>query len=102
MGGADQVTVYYQPGTVGWGLTLAGRPAVLWNPVVVGAGLRANGFGFRITGTADIPIVVEGCADLAGGAWVPLQSARLSGGFFDFVDPGWTNYPARFYRISSP
>jgi hypothetical protein len=65
-------------------------------------GLRANGFSFRITGTANIPIVVEGCTNLASGKWVWLRSARLSNGVFDFTDPGWTNYPARFYRVRSP
>jgi hypothetical protein len=65
-------------------------------------GLRANGFGFRITGTTNIPIVVEGSADLASGAWVWLQTASLTNGFFDFTDPGWTNQAARFYRVRSP
>jgi len=102
--GASNVTVYYRAGTVGWGLTFAGRPAVAvsWGPVISNFGVRANGFGFRIMATEDIPIVVEGCTDLAGGAWVPLQSASLTNGFFDFSDPGWTNYAARFYRIRSP
>jgi hypothetical protein len=100
--GANDVTVYYRPGTVRWGDTFAGRPAVLWNPVIPSLGVTANGFGFKITGTADIPIVVEGCTDLASGAWVPLRTASLSNGFFDFIDPGWTNHPARFYRVRSP
>ena len=30
----DSATVYYLPGTTGWGGTFAGRPAVLWNPKV--------------------------------------------------------------------
>ena len=32
--GATNATVYYLPGTTGWGPTFAGRPAVLWNPLV--------------------------------------------------------------------
>jgi hypothetical protein len=104
--GANNVTVYYRAGTVGWRTTFAGRPAVLWNPEidVSGAsfGVRANGFGFRITGTTNIPIVVEASTDLASAAWAPLQTASLTNGFFDFTDPGWTNYAARFYRVRSP
>jgi hypothetical protein len=100
------VTVYYRPGTIGWGSTFAGRPAVLWDPLIPvkhpNFGVRANRFGFRITGTANIPIVVEGSTDLVGGAWVPLQAAGLTNGWFDFTDPGWTNHAARFYRVRSP
>jgi hypothetical protein len=109
--GVDQfygatATVYYRPGTVGWGSRFAGRRAVLWDPLIPvndpGFGLRANGFGFRITGTTNIPIVLEASTDLVGGAWVWLQTASLTNGFFDFTDPGWTNYAARFYRVRSP
>jgi hypothetical protein len=99
---ASKLTVYHPPGTLGWGATFAGRPAVLWDPVIPTFGIKANGFGFRITGTANIPIVVEAATDLVGGIWVPLQSASLTNGFFDFTDPGWTNYTARFYRVRSP
>jgi len=100
--GANKVTVYYLPGAVGWGTGLAGRPALLWDPVISSFGVTANGFGFRITGTKRIPVVVEGCADLAGDAWLWLRSASLTNGLFDFADSGWTNYPARFYRVRSP
>jgi hypothetical protein len=106
---APNVTVYYRAGRVGWGSTFGDYPAVpavRWEPLIPvnhpSLGVRADGFGFRITGTTNIPVVVEGCTDLASGAWVPLQSASLTNGWFDFVDAGWTNYPARFYRISSP
>jgi Fe2+ transport system protein FeoA len=33
---------------------------------------------FDITGTPNIPVVVEGATDLAHGAWVPLQSLGLT------------------------
>jgi hypothetical protein len=59
-------------------------------------------FGFNITGTANIPIVVEACADLASGAWLPVKSLNLPNGLYYFSDPRWTNYTARAYRIRSP
>ena len=66
--GDTNATVYYLPGTTGWGATFAGRPAVLWNPRVrtsdASFGVRTNRFGFTITGTADIPIVVEAATNL--------------------------------------
>ncbi|HSU54678.1 MAG TPA: hypothetical protein VLT36_11520 [Candidatus Dormibacteraeota bacterium] len=66
------------------------------------SGLGSAGFGFNITGTADIQIVVEATTNLAHGPWVPFQSLNLTNGAFYFSDPNWTNYPARNYRIRSP
>ena len=99
-------TVYYLSGTTGWGSTYAGRPAVLWNPQIqtsdASFGVRQNGFGFSITGTADIPVVIEACTNLVAGSWVPLQSCTLTNGLVYFGDSQWRNYPNRFYRIRSP
>jgi hypothetical protein len=100
--GATNATAYYLPDTTGWGATFAGRPAVLWNPLMQGSGVGPTGFGFNITGTADIPIVIEAATNPATANWVPLQSLNLTNGAFYFSDPNWTNYPARFYRIRSP
>ncbi len=101
-------TAYYLPGTSGWGdfSTNTGLPAVLWNPLIQAGdasfGVRSNQFGFDITGTTNIPIVVETSANLAGPVWTPLQTLTLTNGLFHFSDPQWTNYSWRFYRISSP
>lgn len=103
---SDLVTVYYVPGTTGWGDTLAGVPAVLWNPQIqtgdAGFGVGPTGFGFNVVGTPDIPIVIEVGTDLAAQPWVPLQSCTLTNGLIHFTDAQWTNYPGRFYRIRSP
>ncbi|MGA3283416.1 MAG: leucine-rich repeat domain-containing protein [Verrucomicrobiota bacterium] len=89
-----------------WGLTFAGLPAVLWNPQFQvndsSFGVRTNKFGFTITGTTDIPIMLEACTNLTSPVWVPLQSCTLTNGSVYFSDPDWTNYPARFYRLRSP
>jgi hypothetical protein len=104
--GTYNVTVYYLPGTTGWGPSFGGRPAVLWNPSIqttnASFGVRTNRFGFSITGTANIPIVVEASVDLATASWTPLQTCTLTNGSIYFSDPQWTNYPARFYRLRSP
>jgi hypothetical protein len=79
---------------------------VLWNPLIKASGssfgISNNQFGFNITGTTNIPIVVEACTNLASPVWTPLQTLTLTNGLFYFSDPQWTNYPGRFYRISSP
>jgi hypothetical protein len=79
---------------------------MLWNPQVRSSGatfgVRTNRFGFTITGTPNIPVVVEACTGLANPAWSPLSTNTLANGSFYFSDPNWTNYPTRLYRIRSP
>jgi hypothetical protein len=69
-------TVYYLPGTKGWGSRLSGCPAVPWNPQVetsgANFGLRGNHFGFTITGTRDMVIVIEASTNLIQPAWRAL------------------------------
>jgi hypothetical protein len=101
-----EMTVYYLPGASRWGPNLAGVPTVLWNPAlgvadpVFGAG--PHGFRFNITGTSDIPLLVEASANLTSGAWVPLQRLLLTNGLVSIDDSNWIVYPTRFYRIRSP
>jgi len=101
-----KATVYYLPGTTGWSNTYWYVPAVPWNPQVQNGGasfgVRSNQFGFNITGTTNIPIVVEACTNLANPVWTPLTNVSLTNGSFYFSDPQWTNYPGRFYGIGFP
>jgi hypothetical protein len=102
----DNATVYYLPGTTGWSNNFAGRPALLWNPIAITGegvfGIRSNQFGFNITGTPSIPVLVEGTTNLARPSWVPLKTIGLTNGSFYFQDSKWMNYPARIYRLRSP
>ena len=95
-------TIYYLPGT-DWGSPFAGVPTALWNPLIQTGdghfGVQNNQFGFNITGTTNIPIVVEACTNLANPVWIPLTNVTLTNGLFYFSDPQWTNYPARYYGI---
>lgn len=104
--GSGSVIVYYLAGTTGWEATYAGRPTRLWNPMVEtsdgGPGVRQNGFGFYVTGTADIPLVIEACTNVAAPTWLPLQYCTLTNGSIHFTDPQWAIQPSRFYRIRSP
>jgi hypothetical protein len=74
----------------------------LWNPRPQSLGLQSNEFGFNITGTTNIPIVVEASANLATASWTALLTCTLTNGSIHFSDPQWADYPARFYRIRSP
>jgi hypothetical protein len=104
--GNYNATVYYLPGTINWNSTLGGLPAVLWNPQPQTGdgrfGVQTNGFGFNIIGTPDIPIVVDAGTNVAPSSWLPLFNGTISNGEVYFIDPQWTNYPSRFYRIRSP
>jgi hypothetical protein len=102
----DPVTLYYLPGTTGWSDIPAGLPAALWNPVIQtgdgGFGVQDGQFGFNITGTANIPVVVEVCANLANPLWSPLRAVTLTNGWFHFNEPMPANSPARFYGLGLP
>ena len=98
--------LYYLPGTSGWSSPFVGCTAVLWNPQMLTSngnfGVQTNRFGFDITGTPNIPLVVEASSDLAGASWNALLACTLTNGSIYFSDPYSTNYPTRYYRIRSP
>jgi len=104
-GAEDTATVYYLPGTSGWSNSCGGEPAVLWNPLIQTAdgsfGVRTNQFGFNVTGTPNIPIVVQAADNLANPVWTSLQSLTLTNGSYYFSEPFHPAIPARFYRITS-
>jgi hypothetical protein len=102
------VTVYCLPGTSNWTFcTLAtGITPVLWNPQIQTTndnfGVQNNQFGFDITGTPAIPIVVEASTNLANPVWTRLTNVTLTNGLFHFSEPAQPNTPNRYYRIGSP
>jgi hypothetical protein len=107
--GDDNVTAYYLSGTTGWGdfgQNSGAGQTVLWNPQMQTSpeslDLQQKRFGFNISGTTNIPIVVEACTNVSNPIWVPLLTCTLTNGSVDFGDSQWTNYPGRFYRIRSP
>jgi hypothetical protein len=99
---------YYLPGTTGWPAfsTNTAVPAVLWNPQPQTHdghfGVRTNRFGFTITASTNVPVVVVVSTNLVGGAWTPVFTGSVTNGSIYFADPQWTNHPRAFYRIRSP
>jgi hypothetical protein len=106
----DALTVFYRPGTTGWTSTLGGMPTELWNPQPqndANFGVRTNRLGFNITGSSNLVIVVEACANLAVPVWTPIGTNTLNtfigtNGTSYFSDSQWTNFPGRYYRLRSP
>ena len=106
--GDNNATVYILPGTAGWNYfsLITGISTVLWNPqaqtISANFGVRTNRFGFNITGTSGLTLVVEGSTSLVNSIWFPVATNTLINGTSYFSDPQWTNYPGRFYRLRSP
>lgn len=98
--------VYYLPLRTGWNPTFGGRPARQWNPSLqtdsAGFNPQAGGFGLRISGTTNIPVLLEACTNLVSPVWIPLLTNTLTTGSVSFSDIHWTNYPTRFYHVRAP
>jgi hypothetical protein len=97
-----KATVYYLPGTTGWTTNFGITPTALWNPTIQGAAVSNGQFGFNITGTSNIPVVVEACTNLASPVWVPLQSFVLTNGSVYFSDTNSASFATRYYGIGFP
>jgi BspA type Leucine rich repeat region (6 copies) len=104
--GADGSTVYYLPGTIGWGATFSGRPTAIWSlsyPVILssgpGFGATANSFGFLISWATNATVLVEASLLLPTPVWTPVSTNVLTSGTSQFTDPQWTDHPARLYRV---
>ena len=95
--------VYYLPGTTGWGPIFDTVPTELWNPQAVAVGVQANQFGFNITGSTNLTVVVQAATNLVNPSWENLSTISLtSAGTGSFSDTDWINHTARFYRFTNP
>ncbi len=106
--GDYNTTVYYLPGTTGWGAMFDDYPTAPWflpNPVILnnsaGFGVQPGGFGFTISWATNASVVVQAATNLANPVWIPVSTSPLTSGTNYFSDPQWTNYPERFYRVTS-
>ena len=103
---ANNATLYYFPGTTGWSTPFGGRPAKLWNAAIQTGdpsfGVGANGFGFNIAGTTNLPILLEAATNLVRASWATLKTCSITNGSIYFSDAAWTNYRARYYRLRTP
>ena len=99
-------TVYYVPGTTGWGGLFGGWSTAQWyqpQPQILGSGhglgVQSNEFQFTISWATNTAVVVETSANLQD--WTPVITNSLVNGTNAFGDPSFTNYPQRFYRVRS-
>ncbi len=103
-----QATIYYLPGTPGWGPSYGGCPTARWvlrYPVIINTpkfGVHTNRFGFVVSWASNAAVTVEASFSLAELSWTALSNTTITNGSFYFGDPDWTNHSTRFYRIRSP
>jgi hypothetical protein len=105
----DTATVYYLPGTTGWGATFGSVPTALWfqaQPEILGfepsCGVRNNVFGFTISWDTNASVIVQACTNLIGPVWITVVTNTLNNGTNYFTDAQWASYHRRFYRIIGP
>ena len=98
--------VYYIPGNVGTNYNFAGYQALPWNPLIQtqpgGFGIEGNQFGFNITGTSNLIVLVQGNTSLAGSGWQPLATLNLTNGSAYFSEPVNATPSSSFFRLSTP
>lgn len=102
----EKTIIYYLPETVGWTSTFGGRSTRLWNPKVMfndaTFGVKAGEFGFTISGTSNLIVVVEASSDLLNPVWIPVGTNILAGGSSFFADQHRLEDVTRAYRLRSP
>jgi hypothetical protein len=103
--GDSAVSVFYIPGSTGTTNYFGGLLPLPWNPVIQTGdgsfGVQGNQFGFNVTGTSNLVVVVQGSTSLASPAWLPLQTLFLTNGSAYFSAPV-TNSVSGFFRLSTP
>jgi hypothetical protein len=67
-----------------------------------GFGARNHQFGFNITNSNNVSVVVETCTNLACPVWLPLRTVTLTNGSFYFSEPVQPNASGRFYGLGLP
>jgi hypothetical protein len=78
----DKTTIYYLPGTTGWGSTFGGSPTALWSlpyPLILNSslGVRSNQFAFTVSWATNASLVVEATPDLKNPNWSQLSTNAL-------------------------
>jgi hypothetical protein len=90
------------PGTTGWGTLFGGTPVREWAPTIQGLDRQESQFGFTVSGSDELIVVVESSESLVNPDWTPVGTNTLDGGSSSFSDTQSTNRPTRFYRLRMP
>lgn len=94
-------TIYYLPGTSGWGATYAGFPTAPLALSITAPSVQSGQFGLYVSGPAGMSVVLESTTTLTGGTWLPQQTNTLTGSPWYFTDPAWRSHLIQFFRVRS-
>ena len=99
--GAGAPTVYFKHGAAGFGPgTLAGRPALQWNPTVSNIAFDpVKGLTVQFSAHTNLSYVLEYATNLTQRTWTPISTNRPASSAAQILDPPGGNAPARYYRI---
>jgi hypothetical protein len=97
--GADQVIVYYLPGSTGWGTSYGGRPTALWIPLSLGEPPLTTSSPLKLLTRSPAPatVRVQRSADLRD--WEDWRTVSRDQGPGELHDPDVSTTPYRFYRL---
>jgi hypothetical protein len=98
--GDNNLLIFFPARAAGWGQYFETIPT--WYPVIEGAGIQANQFGFNITGNSNIVFIVQAATNVVNPNWVSLQTNNLAAGAVSFSDPNSGSFSKRFYRLRAP
>jgi len=95
---ADNVTVYYLPGTTGWGSTFGGRPTAMWLPLMLDlpSGPPSTQLILHTTSPAPSQVRVQRSTNLIH--WQDWQTVTKAAGPSTLQDAEAGTTPNRFYR----
>jgi len=96
---ANRVTVYYLPGTTGWGSTFGGRPTALWIPITPNLPLVSpeNPLSLVTHSPAPATVRVQRSTNLVD--WEDWQTVSRDDGPSELQDTDAVTTPYRFYRL---
>lgn len=98
--GVATPTVYFTSGSTGFGSSYAGRPAVLWNPVITDFKLDPiNGPRLDFSAHTHLRYVLEYTRDLAQQTWEPLVTNSPASAAAQVSVPSPDGSQPRFFRL---
>jgi hypothetical protein len=96
--GAPTVTVFYLPGTTGWGSSIADRPTALWIPITPTSPSLESNNPLRLVTSSPAPTSLRVQRSVNLVEWEDWQTVSRDGGPGELQDSEAGTTPYQFYR----